>query len=152
MEKDRYQQSHGWYITGMISLILSLVLFAFCFYLLPFLLFGFVYDVPEFILYLREFFEDKYQITTRAAGLIIFFIFFLLAALAAFAAYLASNRIENRIFNIKQEGEEGSSRIRQEAKETASILSKIIIVVILIFIGAILLQWLIYVPAATPID
>ncbi|KTD21722.1 hypothetical protein [Legionella londiniensis] len=146
MEKNRYQQNHTLYIVCMINLVISIALFSFTLYLLPFLLFGWIYDVPEFVLTWREWMELRYEMTNLAASGFIFTVFFIFGLITAFIAYITSNKIENEIFGIKTENRDREIRIKREARETASVLSKIVMIIILVFIAVVLLEWFLYVP------
>ena len=146
MEKDRYQQNHALYIISMISMILSISIFCFTAYILPFLLFGWIYDVPGFILYWQEWFQRQYGMTDFSSSGLVFLIFFVLGLMTALIAYITSNRLENEVLDIHPENKDRLVRIKRDAKETASILSKIVIIVILVFIAVALFEWILYVP------
>lgn len=146
MEKDRYQQNHALYIISMISMVLSISIFCFTAYILPFLLFGWIYNVPGFIIHWQVWMQRHYGMTDLGSSSVLFLFFFGLGLIAAIIAYITSNRLENEVLDIHPENKDDAIRIKRDVKESASILSKIVIIVICIFVALALLEWMLYVP------
>ncbi len=145
MEKDKPRQSNAVFITGLTFLTISLSLFAFSIYILPYLVFKWNYDVPEFISNWQYWLQEKYNYREGAAAALIFLFFFVLSCISAGVSYLFSNYVEG----VEQEKPVSSTdpaEIKREVKDTASLLFKIIGIAILILIGLYLIQWLIYIP------
>ena len=61
MEIDRYERNHKVFIIAMLSMIISLALLGFVLYMLPYLMFDWVYNVPSFIVTWSEWFVDNYE-------------------------------------------------------------------------------------------
>jgi len=98
MEVDRYQQNHSLFIIGLLSLILCLTMLAISLYLLPHLLLGWRYDVPEFISHFRQWLTIQFALSAAGASKMIFFSFLSSAIGLGIIAYIASSRIENQIY------------------------------------------------------
>ncbi len=144
MEDDRYQKNHFLFIIGLVSLLLALSLFVLTLYLLPHLLFGWLYNIPEFILFWIEWLQSQYNVTEVGASQLIILFFFLLSLFFATIAYFSSNRIDSQIFNL------GSSRTRKpitfkkSSREGLALGLKILFIMIIVFVAASLFQWLLY--------
>ena len=149
MEPDRYRQNHFLYVIGLIFLVFSLSLFAFSAYIIPFLLFKWSYDVPEFISTWQQWLLER-DYSNAAACWLIFLFFIVLALFCAAIAHIASNRIDNKLYKTEVEAKVEPARSTDDTKETTNLLVKIVFIVILVFIGALLFQWLISSP--TPIE
>lgn len=147
MEQDRYQKNHKLFILGMLSLVISLGLFAFAVYILPNLLFGWVYDVPSFVTYLKGWLQSTHNFTDPSAGRFIFLCVFLAALIFAFIAYVSSNWIDNQIYSdeLNQLHEMQSISKTAEAQnsggEGTHLFFKILGYVMLIIIVALLVDW-----------
>jgi predicted histidine transporter YuiF (NhaC family) len=148
MEQDRYQKNPQLFITSMLFFILSLSSLAFTAYLLPFLLLKLRYDVPEFVLYSMHWLQLNYNLTERMATSIIFLGLLIISLTVTGIAYALSNRLENQVNPIETETVEEAKPegLTTETKETISVVTKIIIIVVLAFIGLMLFQWFIYIP------
>lgn len=134
------------YIAGMICLVISMALLVFSAYIFPFLLFNWVYDVPEFVLRWRQFFQVDYGFSLLRASWGVFCVFFIPALIMALLAYVFSHRIDAELHGVETPVQEKKEKISLEVKATTSILSKIIFTVILVFIIVTLFEWLIYIP------
>lgn len=146
MEQDCYQQSHHLYIIGMLFFILSLALFAFTAFILPYLLLKWRYDVPEFIIYTQQWLQTQHNMTDREASLLILIFFLALSIAVTLIAFAASKKLDSQIYAEKIPDENKPARVSDDTRETVSVLSKIVLIVILVFIGAILFEWMIYIP------
>lgn len=149
MEQDRYQHNPHLFIIAMIFFILSFSIITFTAYLVPYLLLKWRYDVPEFILYLQEWLELGQNVSERMASFIIFLGLMILSAIITVIAYALSNRLENQIHpdeSSLQSAEHSPQGLTTETKETISVISKIIIILVLAFIVLLLFQWFIYIP------
>jgi hypothetical protein len=147
MEIDRFKQNGPLYIFSVVFLVLSIGLFAFSLFTAPYLLFDARYDVPEFISYWVYSLQIGSEYSERYAKTIIFLFFVVLSGIFGILAYLFSNRIEDKLYH---EDEHVSSkrklRMRNEQREAYQFLLKVILVVILVFIGVAIFQLLIYIP------
>ena len=143
MEQDRYQRNHKTFIIGLISLLLSLSLFAFSFYVMPNLLFGWYFEVPPFILDLVEWLQYTYNYSNSAASKLIFLVIFLLALFFAAVAYYCSNSIDNQIYSAELQHQKKSKNTKNDGFR---VVLKILVISLLIFIAATLFEWSIYTP------
>ncbi|KTD17203.1 hypothetical protein [Legionella jordanis] len=150
MEYDRFQQNHTLFIIGIIALLISLSLFAFSFYLMPFLLFNWIYDVPQFVLVWREWLRDDFHFTVMGASWIILLLLIIPALVCGYISYFASNYIDNRIYHLVPEKKEPQQRekIKRDMQETLVFLLKILGLVVLVLIAISVLQWILAIPPA----
>ncbi len=140
MEPDRYQHSHKHYIIGIVCLVISLGLFATSIYILPYLWFGWHYNMPEFILNWLNSLQSDYQFKSASASWLIFLGFFLPALIFAIVADIMSNRIDNEIHGITPKKTVRQPQAPRD-KESSSLALRIILIVILVFLAAELFQW-----------
>lgn len=145
MEQDRYQKNHLLFILGMFSLIMSLSLFCFCVFILPNLLFGATYDIPTFIGYWTDWLQEQYGIGDVAAARLVLLFFIVLTILFVFIAYLSSNRIDNQIYSDELKSARDSRPLKTN-RGSVFLFFKILITVALVFVAAVFLEWLIYMP------
>ncbi|KTD20097.1 transmembrane protein [Legionella lansingensis] len=148
MEYDRFQQNSVLFVIGIIALLLSLSLFTICFYIFPFLLFDWVYNVPEFVSIWREWLIEEYNYTITGASWVILLIFLVPAFICGYISYFISNYIDNRLYGIVPEETAKKKRveIRKDIQETLVFVLKILGLVILVLIGISILQWIVAVP------
>lgn len=145
MEPDRYQQNSKLFVIGLICLLTSLSLFAFGFYVMPYLLWNWGYNVPGFISTWREWFKESYDFTDSEASWLIFFIFIIPAVICGYISQRASNYIDNQIYDIHPEK---SMAVKRDIQETLSFSFKIFLLIILVFVAVTVVEWLV----APPID
>lgn len=141
MEPDRYKNNHTVFIIGMISLLLSLSLLAFSFYILPFLLFGWQYDVPGFILFWRESLQTDYSLSSTLSCRLILLFYFGLACIFSLITYFSSNRIDDQIYRdeIKKTG--GSAKHGGKTHEGLHVSLTIGLFIFIIILLASFVQW-----------
>lgn len=151
MEYDRFQENSVLFVIGIIALLLSLSLLAFAFYILPFLLFNWVYDVPEFISIWREWLRFEYKFTTVGASWFILLMLLIPALICGYISYYASNYIDNRLHNIVPEKKVYSrkNQISRDIRETLKLVLKVLVLIILVLVGISLIQWFLAIP--TPV-
>lgn len=148
MEGDRFEQNSKLFIIGLICLLISLTLFAFGLYILPYLLWNWSYNVPEFVYYWREWFREYYDISEVSASWIMILIFIIPAIITGFISHLASNYIDNQIHGIEQEKTTKLPEIKKNVQETLSFGFKILLLIILVLIAVAFVQWIV---APTPV-
>jgi len=119
MEPERYRQNHFLYVIGLIFLIFSLSLFAFSAYIIPFLLFKWSYDVPEFVSNWHHWLLER-NYSEAAACWLIFLSFIGLALLCAAIAHIASNRIDNQLYETDVKDKVEPARSTDDTKETTA--------------------------------
>ena len=100
MQDDRYNVNKFLYLTGMISLILAMALFMFAGYIFTYLFFGFIYNVPEFIIAMQDYIGDNWALTSFNVNLFIFCVFFIPSIFLGWLSYWASNRIDNELLAL----------------------------------------------------
>ncbi len=150
MEQDRYQKNHVLYIIGLLSLVASLSLLAFTLYILPYLVFGWRYDAPGFIHLWKELLRVRYHFSPSVASQIIGVPFFLLTLLFAFIANFASNRMDNEIYSTELTIENKEQNTKKSPNESIALVLKILLIIVLVFVGAELFHWLIYTEVSRP--
>lgn len=151
MEHDRYERNKPLFVLGMITLLLSIILFAFVIYLLPALLWDWRYDVPEFVFIWREKLRTGYGITETAASGIFIVMVLIPAIVSGFISYMVSNKIDNQIHPmINDEPEQQESEVeatREDIRETLSFSMKLLLLLILVILVVWFAEWLIARPA-----
>lgn len=151
MEADRYQQNHALFIIGLISLLLCLGVTFFTLFVAPHLIFGWHYDVPEFIAYIREWLFTAFNITDRQASVIIFFGFLLLAIMFGSISYYSSTRIDDQIYEIEEEKNQlnvthtikRNRKMSQSTKESLRFFILLFGIAIVVFASTVIFHWLI---------
>lgn len=147
MEQDRYQENHVLFIVGLISLLLCLGLLFFTLFMLPHLLFGWRYDVPEFISYVREWISSGFGLSSRQASSVIFVFFSIWVFVFGLVAYYASSRIDNKIYSIGQFTKENtakpSKKLSQGMKESLRFFLLVLGILIIAFAATFGFQWMI---------
>lgn len=143
MEKDRYQQNSKLFVIGLLCLLISLSLFAFGLYILPYLLWNLSYNVPEFVYTTREWLKEYYNFTESGASWTIILFFIIPALITGYISHLASNYIDNQIHGIEREKSTKISEIKKGVRETFEFGFKILLLIILVLIAVAFVQWLV---------
>lgn len=151
MEASRYKSNPILYITSIISMLLSLVVFLFAFYLIPYLLIGLQYDVPEFISHISHWFEIHFALKPFVSGILIFCILILLGIIFGLISKLTSVNIENRVLHIRDESltHKDSDPIGNEDRALWKSLKFIIQLaglILIVFIVLKIIEFVLYVP------
>ena len=142
MEQDRFSHNQKLYILGMICLMISLGLFVFSLYILPFFIWELNYNVPYFILALLNLFQEEYGYSIEASKTMVWLIFFIPSTITGLISYVVSNYIDNQIYKKEQENEEEQGKLYNQEKRRArresmvfalKILGLMILFVFLIF-------------------
>lgn len=143
MEPDRYQQNKLYYVIGMIFLVVSLYFFCVGTYLLPYIVFGVSYSIPD-VLYDRiNYVEMAYNFSTKHASWIVLAIIYFVSFLCAGVTYFTSHEIDNEIYGVHAVNKvsEKESKNHDETKESSALALKIVVIMGLVFGMAKLLQW-----------
>lgn len=145
MEKDRYGYNHKLYIAGIISLIIALALLFFSLYMLPFLVLGFKYDVPDFVGELIRYFIEEHHYSPLASKALTWIIFFIPSIIAWYVSSYISNYIDIHVLGLDKEVNTEEQRqlneqSREDLKESFSLALKIIMLMLVIIIAIFLLQ------------
>lgn len=146
MEPDRYQQNKFLFILGMACLVLSIGLFLFSMYLLPYLIWNWYYDLPEFISTLNHWLVEQKGLQDSTASWAVFLIFFIPALLLGIIADIASNRIDNKVCGIKPEEIATAPGPEKKWGESTKLGLKIMYLIILVIVAIAVLQWIISTP------
>lgn len=146
MEPDRYEQSHAYFITGILCLILSMAFFGLCLYLLPNLLFNLHYAIPEVIVDFYGYVLSNYQVGEKEALWYVFLAIFGLGLISSVIAYIASNHIENKIHKLEEEKNIAWSARKQSVRDSGRVFFRILLVVGFVLLLILLFQWVIASP------
>lgn len=143
MERDRYQQNHGLFVVAMVSLLFCMGLLFFSGFLFPYLMLGWIYNVPEFIIDWREWLISDYGFNLIIASHMVFMFFSVPAIICGIIAYYTSTRIENQIYT-----DEGNSQLDVIKKpffnkDSLMFLFKLLVILGAVFIAILGLHWLI---------
>ncbi len=143
MEIDRYERNHKVFIIAMLSMIISLALLGFVLYMLPYLMFDWVYNVPSFIVTWSEWFVDNYNYSEHGARRIILLIFTIIECTFIFIAYLTSNSIEKQIFKPEIQYTNPIKKNSNQDREGLHLGLKILFIIFIVFLVGALFEMLI---------
>lgn len=148
MEADRarYQNNSKLFIFCMICLMFSLSFFAFAFYILPYLIWGWHYSVPGFILMWREGFIDSYAWSHALASTAVFAVFFIPALITGIISWFTSNKIENNVLGITPAPRNLKQRDSHELSDTFRLTVKIIMLSLFAISVLFFIEWLLTSP------
>jgi hypothetical protein len=144
MEQDRYKQNHFLYIAGMFSLIISLGLFAFSLFLIPHLIFGWHYNVPDFLIDLIAMFENDYEMSTAKVKWLLFLVLDVPAVVLFIVADVLSNKIDNKIYKANRSATQSPTRKmdgQSGLRESGVLFLRMTMIVIVVFAVAGFFQW-----------
>ena len=142
MEPSRYDQNRPLFVTGMIFLFICLILMSFTLYLLPFLLFNAVYDVPEFVVSFRQWFVDNYNFGSLAAGWIVFMILAVAVLISGWISCKTSYTLDTEICGI-EEPEITADKTKKRI-ETITLSGKLLLLALGILVAVLLVEWLLF--------
>lgn len=140
MEYDRYQQNSKLFVIGIICLLMSLALLAFGLYILPYLLWNWGYNVPEFVLSWREWLKEEYSYSDQVASWLVICVFLVPAIFCGYISQWISNYIDNQIYGIEKPS--NSPEEEMEVKKDLHFGLKIALLIILVLVLVALVQWL----------
>lgn len=146
MEPDRFKQNHGAYIFGLICLFLSIGLFAFSLFLLPYLFFSMQYNVPFFVIEFSTILQEQYEISSSGVAWVICFVLDFPAVILFVIADVLSNRIDKQIYGIqnhKETSNQTQSVRHVDAAETRNLVIRILLLLLVVFIVARFFNWVI---------
>lgn len=147
MEQDRYEQNHVLFIVGLISLISCLGLLLFTLFMLPHLVFGWHYAVPEFISYFREWIVSTYGLNISQARLVVFGILSTLVLLSGYISYYASTQIDDKLYTLKtpivEDPPKSTKKLSQSTKESIRYFLIVLGVIIIVFSSTVGFHWMI---------
>lgn len=146
MEYDRYQQNSKLFIIGIICLLLCLSLGAFSLYIIPSLLAGWVYNIPEFILVWQQRLIERHNFSQFGAGGVICLFFLISTLISGYISYWASNRIDDEIYGLNLEKPKPEVEAHSDLKESFGFGFKVLLLIILTLVAIFFLQWLLTVP------
>lgn len=146
MESDRFKQNQTLYIIGMVCLVLALAILALGAYVFPFLIFDWVYDVPEQVFDFREYLISNYNLSYDLSSWLVWLALITPGLIFAFIAYYSSNQIDNQLYAINNKNEILSEPVKKDLKDMGTLISKIVIAIIGMLIAIFILQWILYVP------
>lgn len=139
MEPDRYQQNHVAYISGLFCMFASIGLFAFSLFLLPYLFFGWQYNVPDFIIGFSAKLQEKYALTPSGVAWAICFALDFPAVILFVIADVLSNRIDKKIYGIQDSRRVSANNAdttgqKSSGIESSKLIFKIVLLILVIFI------------------
>lgn len=159
LEQDRYQQYPKLYTLGMVMLMLFWTFALLGLYIVPYLLWNFKYDVPEFIISWRLLMEYDYGFSLFMAKWLTFLIFAIPALVCMIVSWIISSYIDKKIVLKKVLDERTSVPISEAPqKETISerpvareisFATKVFLLMVVALIILFSIEWLISVPPPT---
>lgn len=143
MEHDRYQQDKKLFIIGLISLVGSLLLFAFILFIAPHLFFNWKYNIPSFIVMWEEWLRVQFNLSTVSPSTVVGLILFFSALFFALVADYCSNRIDNQIYKDELQQNKGRDKKDNGAPVASRLVLRLMLIMLLCYLGLIGLHWLI---------
>ena len=145
MEQDRFAFNKILYIVGIVCLLLSITLFFFSMYILPFLIWDLHYDVPDFVSNIIAFFGDQYYYSSGVSKLFCWLIFFIPSLITGVISDYISNYIDNLILGVRspeeiEEHKTESLEMRRGIRESVILSLKIFLLIGLIVFVVLLIQ------------
>ncbi|MFT4057928.1 MAG: hypothetical protein QM652_00105 [Legionella sp.] len=145
MEYERFGGNSKLFIFGIICLVISLGLLFFSLYILPYFLFEWNYDVPDFILNLLTIYQDNYHYTLAGSKFIVWMLFFVPCVLTGLASYFVSRYLDSKMYGPEtppiEEQEKNTEELQKQIKESVSLGGKILGLMIAIVVIILLLQY-----------
>ncbi len=116
MEPRRFQANPKAYCFGMLCMVSAFVFFTYAFYLLPYLLWDWHYDIPDFVLrWMHDWARDEGW-RRGTLGWMVFFIFFIPGLLSTLGAKYFSAQTE-RQFLLPEEAKVPRAPMRPQTKK-----------------------------------
>lgn len=144
MDADRFEKNKKFFIVGIVCLVLGIILFMLSFYTFPNLIFNWRYEVPTFITLLSSYLQVTYHLKYTAAGWLVFLGIFGFSIIMFIIADIMSNKIDDKLYKEYYANNE-SSKVKKNAveneQESRTLVFKIILIIILVFIASQLFQW-----------
>jgi hypothetical protein len=147
MEPDRFAQNHVFYVVGLFCLVAGLGLLAFGLYIFPNLILGWRYSIPDFIMDFSGFFQDQYGMSAQRSSWIVSALLLLPALIFILIADVLSNKIDQKIYGISSSAKgrklQQANRIQVGESGTKGLFFTIVMIIVVVFIAAELIQWVI---------
>jgi hypothetical protein len=132
------------FICGIICLVLALGLLFFSLYILPYMIWEFHYDVPDFILTMISDYQGNYNYSPGSSKAIVWLFFFIPSLIFGYISYFISNYIDKSAQEqqtlTEEVGSKEPTRSRESLKESASLGIKLLAIIVLIFAVVFILQ------------
>ncbi|OGV46453.1 MAG: hypothetical protein A3F46_07730 [Legionellales bacterium RIFCSPHIGHO2_12_FULL_42_9] len=142
-----------YFIVGLLSLALSLFLMPLSLFLLPQACFGWNYHIPDFVINWNNWLQDAFALSEQDAEWWVVGGLFVLSLVFAGIAYYTSTRPQYQI-KPKLTSEHlpmdnhHLKPVRQDRRETVFLVIKIVVIMMLVYLIAQLMQWAIAVSPA----
>ena len=133
-----------YFLVGLISLAITLFLLPFACYLLPSVLFGWTYHIPDFVFAWTDTLQDMFSLNSQQASWAVWGIFFVSAAFFAVIAYVTSTKIKDEKPKISVRLSTDADEVmpvKKDTRENLFLAIKIIAIIVLMFLLAQGLQW-----------
>lgn len=148
MAEDKYLQHKKLFFSAMIFFVLGLSLFIFAIYIVPYLVWGWNYDVPEFIFNWREWLRDTYDLSDKAAKRIIFLCILVPGIIIGIITHFIINNIEHKVLDEDfEEVEPVKKRLENtDLRNTVIFSLRLISLIVLVILVLFSIEWLLTVP------
>ena len=156
LEQDRYQHSPKLYIIGMVMLMLFWLFLLIGLYIVPYLIWGFHYEIPEFIIALIVFIQEEFDLSLYLAKWLTFLTFMVPAGVCMVISCVISYYIDHTLVVEKEMASRTSMAIGEApskkpvtARPVGRELSFATTLFILMMVGLVILfliEWLISSP------
>ncbi len=145
MEADRFGQNKVFFIVGIITLVLGLILFIISFYILPNLVFDWRYHIPVVISIFADYLQATYQLKSTAAGWLVFLGIFGTSIFLFIIADIISNKIDSEVYKDYY-ADNNLQAVKKnkyvgEEQDSKWLVFKIILIIIIVFVASQVFQW-----------
>ncbi|HAT8179406.1 TPA: hypothetical protein JA361_08015 [Legionella pneumophila] len=144
MQHNIYENSKL-HILGIICLVISLALFFFSLYIIPFLIWQLDYDIPDFVSNMIAYGEDEYYYSHTTSRILVWLIFFTPSLIMGYLSYYISNYIDKNNLKLQEEPlesiqEKSLPKTEGRGRDSALLGFKIVLLMVLIIAIIFLLQ------------
>lgn len=152
MEYDRFEHHPVVYLLGMLFLILGLFMLGFAVYLLPHMLFSWVYSIPMEWYQWSQKLQMNYALAPEKAERWLFLAFVILGLIAIYLAEWIANYLdahELRIRRMLQVEEKKEPEVINEKKDGWRLFLLVALILMITILGVNFLEWSIQLTSVT---
>jgi hypothetical protein len=143
MEKDRYDVNRALYILGMVCLLISIGSLLFSFFMFPYLIFHWRYDVPEFIIVWQTALTSDYGMSLSRASWFISLFFTIIGLIVGVIASFCSTYIDNIVDGDTENEPVIQPPVSHGFRDSVSFFWKLSALLVLIYGSILFTEWVI---------
>ena len=146
MDDLRHPKSETLFIIGLVSLISGFSLLLFSLYLVPNLLFGWHYSLPDFFMNWSNWMQYSFNYSDDGASKMLLLICFVVSIVLVLIAYLTSIMMDKQLYVQNNTDELQPKKDKKLSHEGLDLGLKLFVIIIFVFILAAVFEWIIYTP------